>query len=484
MMPPFAAGGCSPVPPATMAEHLRVSLACRPGTLRLVALACRPGILRLAALAPPNQRLLNMKCPMAGRNCQPTDFAKRPFMSPTERREATVTAIDFPASAGPLIADRLANVNRWRSEVGLGPLAADDLPKATETIQVDDVQAMYVEAIPDASSTSEPNADTGTLAAMAAGDDVVWFFKITGDAQARRRPARPIQILPQVGQVYRPRQNPAMATSELAKPDIVAPNATSAGLLDSSRFTADHALSVLASLRLTVVLFAMSIFLVFVGTLAQVDHGVWDVVNHAYFRVWFARVDFQAFERLVQMFYPVEWNLRGGFFFPGGKLIGGMLLVNLFAAHVVRFKVAADGWRLRGGLAVVALGVLVTALVIRSGMNDTLGSELSPAFCNGLWFALRTALSGLALAGGYILVLSFDRRRGEWYLLAGDRDPVGRASGLAVYSSRRPPRRLRIAYSVATGQRSGRRRHLAGRLHHGVPQAGRRCAPARRRGAA
>ena len=62
--------------------------------------------------------------------------------------------------------------------------------------------------------------------------------------------------------------------------------------------------SALASLRLTVVLFALSIFLVFAGTLAQVDHGVWDVVNHSYFRVWFAYIELQGFERLVQMFCP------------------------------------------------------------------------------------------------------------------------------------------------------------------------------------
>ena len=37
-------------------------------------------------------------------------------------------------------------------------------------------------------------------------------------------------------------------------------------------------LSVLASLKLTVVLFALLIFLIFTGTLAQVDHGSWDVV--------------------------------------------------------------------------------------------------------------------------------------------------------------------------------------------------------------
>jgi len=96
-------------------------------------------------------------------------------------REAMVTVVDFPAAAGPLIGDALANVNRWRSEVGLEPLAADDLSTATETIQVDTFQALFVEAIPDPSNDKESDADTGTLAAMATGDDVVWFFKITGD---------------------------------------------------------------------------------------------------------------------------------------------------------------------------------------------------------------------------------------------------------------------------------------------------------------
>lgn len=163
----------------------------------------------------------------------------------------------------------------------------------------------------------------------------------------------------------------------------------------------------------------MAIFLVFAGTLAQVDHGIWDVVNHSYFRVWFARVDFQTFERLVQMFYPVEWNLTGGFYFFGGKLIGGLLLVNLLAAHAVRFKVAADGSRLWGGLGVIALGILLTALVIRSGMNDTLESELSPQFCQRLWLSLRAALASLALAGGYVLVINSQRRPAEWYMLLG-----------------------------------------------------------------
>jgi ABC-type transport system involved in cytochrome c biogenesis permease subunit len=248
-----------------------------------------------------------------------------------------------------------------------------------------------------------------------------------------------------------------MATSELTPPDIVTPNVGFAGRLRYSHFTASHALSALASLRLTVVLFALAIFLVFAGTLAQVDHGIWVVVNHAYFRVWFARVDFLAFERLVQMFYPIEPRLSGGFFFPGGKLIGGLLLINLLSAHAVRFKVAADGSRLWGGLTIVALGVLVTALVIRSGMNDTLESELSPAFSNGMWQSLRATLAGLALVGGWLLVLSSSRRRAEWYWLLGFDVLLGAA---AIWLFVRPDIRLddsglRILWQLVKGLAAG-----------------------------
>jgi len=91
----------------------------------------------------------------------------------------------------------------------------------------------------------------------------------------------------------------------------------------------------LASLRLTVVLFAISIVLVLAGTLAQIDHDIWYVV-HNYFRTWFARIDFQVF-------FPRDWEIPGRFYFPGGWLIGAALGTNLVAAHALRFKVAAQG---------------------------------------------------------------------------------------------------------------------------------------------
>lgn len=210
-----------------------------------------------------------------------------------------------------------------------------------------------------------------------------------------------------------------MATSEALRPKQLSSESTTLPLGDGIRFSVYEVISVLASLRLTVVLFALTIFLVFAGTLAQVDHGVWHVVKQSYFHVWIAHIDFQAFERLIQMFAKgSSLNLRGGFYFPGGLLIGSALMVNLLAAHAVRFKVAASGGRLWMGTGIIAIGAIITALVIQSGMNDTIESELSTAFCDNLWHALRAILAATALCGAYLLVLRYGRGRSiEWWLL-------------------------------------------------------------------
>src|SRR5947207_734845 len=70
-----------------------------------------------------------------------------------------------------------------------------------------------------------------------------------------------------------------------------------------------RALAVLASLRLTVVLFALSMVLVFVGTLAQMDEGIWTVVNK-YFRSFGVWVPFQLFVKLGQVFFGVPKTVQ------------------------------------------------------------------------------------------------------------------------------------------------------------------------------
>ena len=101
------------------------------------------------------------------------------------------------------------------------------------------------------------------------------------------------------------------------------------------------ALLILSSLRLTVALFAVSMVLVFAGTLAQVDHDVNYVVAR-YFRCWTTWIE-------LQVFFPRSMTVPGALPFPGGWLLGALLTVNLLAAHLVRFRVAAKGRAARLG---------------------------------------------------------------------------------------------------------------------------------------
>ena len=150
----------------------------------------------------------------------------------------------------------------------------------------------------------------------------------------------------------------------------------------------------LASLKITVVLFALSIFLVLAGTLAQTKYDVWYVV-HNYFRAPIAWIEFQVF--FPKSFFPNLGPVPGVFPFPGGWLIGGAMAVNLFAAHAVRFTIQAKGSNLLSGLALLGLGMITTALVILGGSSD--GLKGAPVFeWSTLWTICKVVLAGLCAA--------------------------------------------------------------------------------------
>lgn len=122
-----------------------------------------------------------------------------------------------------------------------------------------------------------------------------------------------------------------------------------------------RALRALASLQLTVVLFSLSMVLVFFGTLAQIDKGIWTVVDQ-YFRSWYVWIPFQLIAEFGKRFFDfpqlgITWssNWSGSFFFPGGWLLGGLMLANLLAAHLTRFNLS---WR-RTGIITIHLGVIL-----------------------------------------------------------------------------------------------------------------------------
>jgi hypothetical protein len=118
------------------------------------------------------------------------------------------------------------------------------------------------------------------------------------------------------------------------------------------------------SLKLTIVCLGAGMVLIFAGTLAQVHFGIHEV-QQRYFQSWF-------------VWWP---NESRGFripIFPGGHLLGAILLVNLIAAHARRFRWA---WRKFGihlthaGLIIMLAGGLFTDLFAVESHMQLAGGE-------------------------------------------------------------------------------------------------------------
>lgn len=162
-----------------------------------------------------------------------------------------------------------------------------------------------------------------------------------------------------------------MATGTMPLPGLTTPRReTSQATLAEQGWTL---LRAAGSLKITVVMFLAATFLLFVGTLAQDEKNLPEV-KAEYFNSWVARVP-------LSDFFPVtifgESSLTGWFPFPGGATIGLVLLLNLIAAKVTRFHIAAKGSRLLWGTAVSLVGGLLALLVIFTG-HQTNGLQGKP----------------------------------------------------------------------------------------------------------
>ena len=121
--------------------------------------------------------------------------------------------------------------------------------------------------------------------------------------------------------------------------------------------------AVFSSLRLTVVCLAIGMVLVFVGTLAQVDEGLYQAQN-------------RYFKSLLIWWSPGNGSFRIPIF-PGGYLVGGVLLVNLISAHIKRFELSRKKigiFIIHSGLILLLLGQLFTdVLSVESALQVTEG---------------------------------------------------------------------------------------------------------------
>ncbi|HEY6169050.1 MAG TPA: cytochrome c biogenesis protein ResB [Verrucomicrobiae bacterium] len=125
----------------------------------------------------------------------------------------------------------------------------------------------------------------------------------------------------------------------------------------------DKLWKLLTSLRLTVLLLAFGIVLVWVGTVAQADEGLYQAQSR-YFKHWYVW-GITLFGHRV----PVP--------LPGGYLIGTVLLVNLIAAHISRFQWT---WK-KLGIHLTHVGIIL--LLVGQLTTDIFSRETQLRFSEG-----------------------------------------------------------------------------------------------------
>src|SRR5665213_586649 len=129
------------------------------------------------------------------------------------------------------------------------------------------------------------------------------------------------------------------------------------------RTLVDRLISIFISLRLTVILLSFAILLVFVGTLAQVDEGLYNA-QARYFRQWI-------------IFGLALFGHKIPLILPGGYLIGTMLLLNLICAHIYRFQLSIK----KIGIQLTHAGVVL--LLVDQLVTDMLARESQISFTEG-----------------------------------------------------------------------------------------------------
>ena len=117
------------------------------------------------------------------------------------------------------------------------------------------------------------------------------------------------------------------------------------------------------SLKLTVTLLAFAIVLVFIGTLAQADEGLYGAQAH-YFKQWIV-IGANIFGHKIPLLLP------------GGYLLGVLLLVNLVCAHIYRFRMTTQ----KLGIQLAHAGVIL--LLVGQLSTDMLSREMQMHFNEG-----------------------------------------------------------------------------------------------------
>jgi hypothetical protein len=143
----------------------------------VTAPAAMPSAMPAGLPAPDNsgQPPLKYALPGGWKEKPPTQLRVASFEISENGRTADVSVIPLGGMAG----GDFANVNRWRGQVGLPPLAEAELQPLAEKIEIAGQPADLYDAAGTAPGSGDAERILGVILHR---DDTAWFFKMTGDA--------------------------------------------------------------------------------------------------------------------------------------------------------------------------------------------------------------------------------------------------------------------------------------------------------------
>ncbi len=181
----------------------------------------------------------------------------------------------------------------------------------------------------------------------------------------------------------------------------------------------------LASLKLTVFLLVLAVFITFVATLDQTRSDVF-IVKMKHFDNLFVDVPFQTF--FVPRWFPDHQNIPGSFYLPSGLTVLVLMLMNLSAAHILRFRLQAKGKKLLVGLLATAFAAFLTWAIIFSGQGIDGLQNSPPLSWQQLWTTMQIGVLLLGFGCVYACATMGKDRKIERILLG-----ISAATLIAVF---------------------------------------------------
>ena len=110
---------------------------------------------------------VNYTVPQGWEELAPSGIRKANFKVSDENGSAELTVLTFPGDVG----GRLANINRWRGQIGLGETTSEKLSEFTESCSISNHGGLYVRL---------EGSEQSILGALLPFHGSTWFFKLQG----------------------------------------------------------------------------------------------------------------------------------------------------------------------------------------------------------------------------------------------------------------------------------------------------------------